>query len=374
MTLPDRILKQVPQRRMRAVDGMAVTAAIWEEAHDYHRRYQQLETLLAVGPGVVTGLEVIASDPADRTVYITPGVAVDRDGHLIIISDTIAYDVGARAEGPYRLLLHYSESRPSVTGADSDEPQFIKHEFELEARPISTPSDALELARFDLSGQSSPVSNPTNPTAPRLNEIDRRFRTTSGDKVVDTAHVGVLYLGAYQEATHRTGWQTLARNIQRGGTMQVLVDENVTLTSTLPAFTVLYITAQQQFVLSSYELELIYGYWKNGGYLWIEPCQRGMGRNGAAASFRDILSTFGFNLNPAPRQHALFNTPYLFAAPPRGYSETNDLLQVGDRVLYSPFDYGCLWQGEQDGGTPTRDSIRAAHEFGENLLVSIMQR
>ncbi len=373
MTLSDRVLKQLPQRRMRAVDGMAVTAAVWEEAHEYHRRYQQLAALLAVGPGVVTGLEVVASDPPDRTVYITPGVAVDREGNLIVITETIAYDIGARAEGLYRLLLHYSESRPTVTGTDSDEPQFVKHEFELEARPISTPSDALELARFDLSGQGSAVTNPTNTTAPRNNDIDRRFRTTSGDKVVETAHVGVLYLGAHQEATHREGWQALARSINRGGALQVYIDEDVALAATLPPFTVLYLTAQQQFVLSSYELELIYSYWKNGGHLWIEPCHRAMGRGGAATSFQDMIATFGFALTPITRTDARLHQPYLFAAPPQGYSETTETLRVGERLLYSPFDYGCLWQGERESSTPSRDAIRAAHELGENLLAFIVK-
>ena len=35
-------LKSLPTKRIKAVDGMAVTADVWEEAHEYHRHQQQL--------------------------------------------------------------------------------------------------------------------------------------------------------------------------------------------------------------------------------------------------------------------------------------------------------------------------------------------
>jgi hypothetical protein len=372
MTISERLLKQLPARRLKAVDGMAVTAAVWEEVSDYHRLYRQLSTLAATGAGVVSGLDVIASDPADRTIYVTPGVAVDAEGRLIVITDTVAYDVGNRVEGSYRLLLHYAESRPTVVGADSDEPQSIQHQFEMEARPVSQGSDGLELARFDLSAQATPIRNPTARTAPRPNEIDGRFRVVPGQKALPTAHIGVLYLGSFQDATHRTGWQHFANSVTQQGTIRLYVDDNVSLTATLPPYSILYVTAQQAFNLSGYELELLYGYWKNGGYLWIEPCAHTLARGGAIASFEDLFSTFGFTLNAVPRRHALFTQPHMFAAPPPGYVFSSESIRVGDRILYSPFDYACLWQGEQDNTLPTRETIRAAYEFGENLLKFVL--
>jgi hypothetical protein len=373
MSVSDRLLKQLPSRRLKAVDGMAVTATVWEEVSDYHRLYRQLATLLATGAGVVSGLEVVASDPADRTVYVTPGVAVDHEGRLVVLTETVAYDVGNRAEGGYRLILHYGESRPTVTGADSDDPQFIQHQFELEARSVSQATEGLELARFDLAGQATPIRNPAVKQSPRPNEIDIRFRAIPGQKALPTAQVGVLYLGSFQEANHRTGWQHFARAVNGQGKIRLYLDENVGLTGTLPTYSLLYVTAEQQFTLSGYELELLYGYWKNGGYLWIEPCHRSLSRSGAVSAFEDLFSTFGFALNAVPRRHEIFQKPHLFAAPPSGYVLTNESLRVGDRIIYSPFDYACLWQGEQDNSPPSRESIRAAYEFGENLLNFILK-
>ena len=69
-------LQVLPTTRIKPVDGMAVTADVWEEAHDYHLRSGRGHAALLHGSGIVAGLEVIASDPADTAVYIKPGVAV----------------------------------------------------------------------------------------------------------------------------------------------------------------------------------------------------------------------------------------------------------------------------------------------------------
>lgn len=373
MTVSDRLIKQLPPRRLKAVDGMAVTASVWEEVSDYHRLYRQLATLVGAGAGVASGLDVVASDPADRTIYVTPGVAVDQEGRLIVLAETIAYDVGNRAEGNYRLILLYGESRPTITGADSDEPQYIQHQFELEARPVAQKTEGLELARFELSGQGTAIRNAESSNAPRPNEIDIRFRTVPGQKTIPTAHIGVLYLGSYQDPVHRKGWEHFARTINSKGKIRIYLDENVSLTGSLPPYSLLYVTAEQQFNLSGFELELLYGYWKNGGYLWIEPCHRSVSRSGAIAAFEDLFSTFGFTLKSVNRQHDLFHYPHMFAAPPTGYVLSQESLRAGDRLLYSPFDYACLWQGEQDNATPSRDNIRAAYEFGENLLTYLLK-
>ncbi len=72
-----------PRKRIRAVDGMAVTAEVWEEAHEYHRNVGQLHAVLQHGAGIVTGFDVIASEPADNSVYIMPGLAIDAIGNPI---------------------------------------------------------------------------------------------------------------------------------------------------------------------------------------------------------------------------------------------------------------------------------------------------
>ena len=113
------ILKEFPNKRIRAIDGMAVTSDVWENAHDYHRQSQRFHNLYAHGSGIVNGLSVVASDPPDTSVYILPGVAVDSAGHMIVITEPTAYDIGRQVDGPLHLVLTFGESRPRSEGNQS---------------------------------------------------------------------------------------------------------------------------------------------------------------------------------------------------------------------------------------------------------------
>ena len=59
----EELLQKYPTRRIKPVNGMAVTAEVWEEAHEYHRQSQGLQTVFSRGAGILAGLEVIAGDP-----------------------------------------------------------------------------------------------------------------------------------------------------------------------------------------------------------------------------------------------------------------------------------------------------------------------
>ncbi len=85
MATQDKILRNCSLKRLHPTDGMAVTAKVWAEAHAYHRLRQQAHLALAHGAGILSGLEVIASDPPDGTVYILPGSAIAPNGELILV-------------------------------------------------------------------------------------------------------------------------------------------------------------------------------------------------------------------------------------------------------------------------------------------------
>ncbi len=59
-----------PNMRIKAYDGMPVTADVWEKAHTYHLQLQQAHNLFFHGAGILVGLEVVASDPADNIIFI----------------------------------------------------------------------------------------------------------------------------------------------------------------------------------------------------------------------------------------------------------------------------------------------------------------
>ena len=89
------VLRLHPQRRVKAYDGMAVTADTWDLAHDTHRRLLEIHTRFAHGPGIVYGLEVFAGDPPGAQIYVQPGFAVDALGRTIVMPDQRGYDLRA---------------------------------------------------------------------------------------------------------------------------------------------------------------------------------------------------------------------------------------------------------------------------------------
>ncbi|HXF61444.1 MAG TPA: hypothetical protein VNK95_07495, partial [Caldilineaceae bacterium] len=171
------LLGLFPRKRIRAIDGMAVTAEVWEEAHDYHRMVDRLHTLLHHGSGIVGGLEVIASDPADSSVYVLPGMAVDPVGQTIVVPEPRAYDLGS-ADGMLYLVLAYNESRPQSGNGrvNNDEPLYIYNQYTLEALSALPPTPHVELARIWRRSSAGPITAPQDPNHPRLNEIDQRYR------------------------------------------------------------------------------------------------------------------------------------------------------------------------------------------------------
>jgi hypothetical protein len=134
----EELLKKYPTKRIKPADGMAVTAEVWEEAHDYHRHSQGFHALFTHGAGIVTGLEVIASDPPDTSLYILPGIAVDQSGETIVLAQPVAYDIGNERDGLLYLMFSYAESKPRSDNGSPMEgnPLYVHGDFS----PLTIPA------------------------------------------------------------------------------------------------------------------------------------------------------------------------------------------------------------------------------------------
>ena len=375
---PD-LFKQYPFQRIKPYDGMVVTSDVWDEAHTYHRQQQRYHNLLNHEPGILIGLEVIASDPPDSAVYIQPGIALDALGQVIVLPEALAFDLGA-AQGPLYLVLSYDESQPkadeTVTPVEdaSDVKLLIHAQYGLEA--IGTPPDLasiyVELARINRQGSEAPITNADDQIHPALNQIDLRFRHTVGAAAQPAMRLAVCYVGqASQDESrrHGVGADVLARTLRRDR-QPVWVDDAVALAgSDLNAYTLVYLVAQGEFQLTPDEMNSLYIYLRSGGTLLIESCRKAAASGSADPVFLDMLASFGTTLNALPADHLLLSEPNFFAAPPVGF-ETNGVpsLKVGEGVIMSMCDYGCLWQGERRGQAASREEIRAAHEWGSNII------
>jgi hypothetical protein len=360
-----------PAKRINPIDGMAVTADVWEGAHEYHRRNLQFHNLLHHGSGIVAGLEVIASDPPDTSVYILPGVAVDPTGRTILLSQPVAYDIGHEMEGLLYLLLSYEESRPKADDSSGQEggPLYVHIEFSIAARAALPTTPWVELARVNRRDGHDSFLNAQNPTEPGLNEIDLRFRREIG--AAREVSIAVCYLGEMTEKEHGRGVSYLAHAINCVGNYHVSVNDDVPLAPGIEAHTLIYLVGRGEFKLNSGQMNGLSNYVKRGrGTLFVENDDAT-----AKATFLDLLAALEMEPGPLPTDHRLLITPYLFAAPPSGF-ETEGIPEVlvGDGVIFSDCNYGLVWQGKVRDGTPSREQIRSAVEWGSNIVAYAQKR
>ena len=370
MITPEQ-LQSFPTKRIKPVEGMAVTADVWEESHEYHRQHQRLHALFSHGPGIVTGLEVMASDPPDSAVYILPGIAVDPGGQTIVLTQPLSYDIGRTSEGRLYLLLAYNESRPRAVDGTLQEgaPLYVHAEFSIEAVAALPDTPYVELARLKRQGRAAPLTDAKDAAHPGLNEIDRRFRREIGAALETPFSLGVVHLGGFDER-HRLGADYLARAVSQSHGRRVWVDDGVTLAPGLETYTLVYLVGHAAFQLTPGEMNALYACLQGGGTLFVEGCRRGtQGDPPSHASLVDMLSSLGIKLEKLPPGHSLLTEPSLFAAPPAGF-ETGGTpaIGVGEGAIYSTGDYGCLWQGERRSGAASREDIRSALEWGGNLI------
>ncbi len=249
----EELLQKYPVKRIKPVDGMAVTSEVWEEAHDYHRRSQGLHALFSHGPGLVSGLGVIASDPPDTSVFISPGIAVDPMGQVIVLPQAVAYDIGHEMEGLLYLLLSYGESRPRTENGGRGEegsPLYVHSEFSIFARttlPANTPW--VELARVRRGSRDAAFVDAQNPAMPGLNEIDLRYRREVGAPA--EVHIAVSYLGQVADKKHGLGASYLAQTLNHTGKGRVFVEDNVLIGPGIVNNTIIYLVGQGTFEMES---------------------------------------------------------------------------------------------------------------------------
>jgi hypothetical protein len=369
-------LKAYPSRRIKPVDGMAVTAALWEEAHDYHQQMQRAHNMLSHGPGILAGLEVIASDPPDTSIYILPGFAIDTDGTIIILAEPTTYDMG-NTQGPLHVLLTFGEGLIRMEkGPDPvEDSPYVYAQFGIEARASIEGKSGVELMRIHREGTQAPITNALNPEQPGPNEIDLRFRREIGAAVPEIATMALSYVDGSQNEQHNRGAVTLGRAMRQVGKTSLWVDHDIQLDADLEKYSLIYLIGQGEFKLKREIMDALYNYLQGGGTVLFESCRQGNEEPPADAAFLDMIGSLGIKLEEVEGGHPLLSEPHFFAAPASGaVVEGESKLLVGGGVVYSSFDYGCLWQGTRHGAAASREEIRAGHEFGHNLIAYALRR
>ncbi len=348
-----------PKTRLKPYDGMAVTAEVWTQSHAEHRLARQAHDLLLHGSGIIWGLTVTANDPPDQYVFISPGAAIDPAGNIIVVDERVAYDFGTTVEGPLFLMLGYGERE---AGGVESEVKLVHSEFVIAARSSLPRRPAVELARVFLPRLGHAISNAQRQAHPNPGELDLRFRIHLAGAPRRAIRVGLARMG--ENETHALpGWDFLADESARNG-YPMVVDDALVVDDRLKQYDLVYASAAGAFKLSAAEIKALQAFFESGKTLFAEALDPA-----AAESFAGVFASLGITLGALP--DSVLQRPFLFGAPPPG-GVAGGQVQAGKQVIFSTFAYSRAWQGRFASDRPARADIRAAHEFGVNLLAYIL--
>jgi hypothetical protein len=348
----------------------------------------------------VSGLEVTANNPADTTVDISPGIAIDPDGNIIIMPNKQRYRLQTQEKGLLYLIIQFREIpgepyQPSEGG----QPTRILEAYRIQERNQPSSEPYVELARIDWDPSHGAVKDARNPATPMQNEINLNFReeaikettkevsiqsqevinrpeevvsspTRQVSPAIETMAIGCVTLGGAR-SLHSRGLKNLIKSINREHSFLASLEE-VDLRGPLNSFKLLYLTGNNRFDLNEEQQKALRAYLHSGGVIFGEGCSdtsRGTDSRGAkefGLSFNRYASLFNCKLEIVQRGHSILSTKYIFAETPQG-CEPGMLLE-GGHMIYGGSDYGCAWDGGHPDQSLDRDIIRSAFEVGENII------
>jgi hypothetical protein len=392
MALEDIIKFQL--KKVNPFQGLIIDADTWRDAHNYHRDQLRLHTLAFHKTGIVAGLNVTASNPPDLSVTVYPGMGVDPEGNVVIVSQKQRYRLQTQKTGLVYLVLQFREvpSEP-YQPPNGGQPTRILEAYRIEERDKLPAEPHLELARIDFDPARGKIEDARLTTAPARNEIDLRFRQEMAAPVAETQKVttvikevpvretpsqpaetitlGHAVLGTASKDLHVTGLKNLVRELGRQGNLAANLEESIPLDKDLKRYTLVYLTGCGQFELAAEQQASINRFLQSGGIIFGEGCTDGEGQTRGARefglAFNQLANQLKRKLEIVKRGHPLLSVLYVFSDVPQG-AEPGMLLE-GGRIIYSGSDYGCAWQGGHQSQSLSRDIIRSSFEMGVNMAV-----
>ncbi|MEM5774592.1 MAG: DUF4159 domain-containing protein, partial [Anaerolineaceae bacterium] len=147
--------------------------------------------------------------------------------------------------------------------------------------------------------------------------------------------------------------------------LRLVVDAFPQVTPDVLGYDLLFLAGSGKLALSTAQVNGLKGYIDRGGLIFMDAAGEA-----AAESLAKIVEQIGGKLTDVAKGHPLLIHPYLFAVPPAGAQKDGEV-KAGKGVIFSTRNYGALWNGEAAGRAPTREEIRAALEFGVNVVFSV---
>ena len=153
-------------QRIAASDGLTIDAATWTAAHAYHETVQRLHARILHGWGIVTGLEVLPTDPLGSAVILRPGVAIDYDGAVIYVPYERRVELQYNHVGVTRIVLRFADApvQPAGNGAAPR----VADSYQIVETSAADGATDLEIARIETKGVRAQIRQASDRWAPSL--------------------------------------------------------------------------------------------------------------------------------------------------------------------------------------------------------------
>lgn len=392
----DEIIK-FKLKRVNPFQGLVIDSDTWRDAHEYHRSQQRLHMLAFHNIGIIEGLKIVANKPPDLSVSIYPGMAVDPDGNVIIVSETQNYRIQTHEKRTIYLIIQFREvPAEPYQPPEGGQPTRIIEAYRIQERDKLPNEPYLELCRINFDPADKVIRDAKNPSVIGKNEIDLSVRQeaegiskssveqlTIQNKVVtpvkqptpsteNSIAIGYAVLGEASRNLHSVGLQNLIKEINRQGGYVCDLSENVVLDKKVNRFALLYVTGNSRFELTTEQQSALGDFLQSGGVIFGEGCNdesQGISSNGSkefGLAFNQLAIQFKCKLEVVQRKHKLLSACHVFSEVPQGVDMA--MLLEGGRMIYSGSDYGCAWQGGHQGKPLSRGNIRDSLEIGTNIV------
>lgn len=366
-------------QRLQVTDGLLMTADRWRQAHEYHRRRQNVHYQALNQPGVVCGLGVhVIAPPADvpgkfqdgRWLQIQPGIAIDLAGNPIIVPQPIDFRITTKPVNSTPLLVYLVLSYVDPDSLNRQEPQeTVEETFRIDEK--NSPPEALEVevCRILLQPGTSQLEYPTDVFAPGLNQLDFRYRTQAQARPQATVRVAQVVHG---DSTYHQRGDQLATLMQAIAPLYPALQgapvEQVRLSPQLEfaPYDLLYLTGKRSLLLQESEILALKAYLAMGGVLLVDVPIGGTDLAKSILSLAQQIGTPLEYLARLNRTHPLRTQPFVFAALPQLGAQPIQVLTGGGIVLIIG-DLASAWGIDEALSLP-RETIRTAQEFGINIL------
>jgi len=384
--------------RLKVQDSTRINADRWSLAHDYHRQRQGVLHQALWEPGIITGLGVKVIDPPEHTtsqfkdqlwLEIQPGLAIDYRGNPIVVPPLAPNTVsnGSTSNLPpnthrtYRLAVEAPPTEPTTVHVvlkyvDPDTLEALEptdrtvewYRFDQTLYPPTT--QEIELCRIYLEPGQVALKKGGDPLSPQAGQVDLRFRRYAHQRSLAWIKMSTLTGIPPQQQKGLEALITALPSLCPW--LGAEFDEEARLTAGGDAFqdcALLYTTASEFMnwlgQLNQQEQEKVKTYIRDGGTLLIEVDSQ----SDALPFLMGQLEKRGVMLQPLTGNHDIFKQPFTFGQT-FSLGDTPLQLFLDGGFLVIPGDLNGAWQG----GNYDRNQIRAAQEFGINILNFARQR